>query len=130
MPLIGYKDLTGGGAAFNSAAFIRMRQTHGDSEPSDALIVRIDRKHLHTSSRPEDLIEQLTSVVPLIGLTTPVGLKTWINGARLENVIAAIPKLHHPQANAVLTLYVNDGPTIDQQVQETVDEVKDLFNGA
>ncbi|MEM9549633.1 MAG: hypothetical protein AAGA05_00575 [Pseudomonadota bacterium] len=128
MALIAYTDLNGGAAAFNSDAFVRMRPTHGDSEPRDALTIRVDTKRLHASDAPDELAAALRASVTLVSLRTPNDLPVWINAARLDSVTAALSSIHHPSAQSVVTLAIRGGPAIEQQVRETVAEVQAAFN--
>lgn len=127
MPLIQFQDLAGGNAAFNSNAFVRIRPSHGETEPTDAVMIRTDRKRLFASDDIEDLVHKIGNASDLVKLTTPNGLNVWLSSERVEIVVAAAPNLHHPEANAVVTLTVIGGPSIDQQVRETVEQVGDAF---
>ena len=132
MALIHYSDLAGETAAFNSDNFIRLRPTHGDSEPTEAVTIRTDKKRFHSKSSPDELVTQLSAVTDMVQLTTPVGIPVWIAKDRLIDVVPTSANLHHPEAKSVLTLHVKNeptnGPPIDQQVRETVEEVEDAFN--
>ncbi len=130
MSLIHYEDLEGSAAAFNSDSFIRIRKAFGDSEPTDAITIRTDNQKFHSGSDLGEIVSQLQAATPLVELTTPVGLKAWISKDRLIDVVQSSPVLHHQNAKAVLTLLVSNGPSIIQQVQETVAEVVAAFDAA
>ncbi|WP_170582143.1 hypothetical protein [Ruegeria arenilitoris] len=128
--MIHYKDLSGSPAAFNADSFIRARQSYGESEPDGAITIRTDKSKFHASSKLAEICEQFDTAISLMSLTAPTGLVVWIAKDRLIDVTEALPTLHHPNAKSVLTLLVKDGPTIIQQVQETVEEVVARFDGA
>lgn len=123
MSLIHYKDLAGSAAAFNSANFIRLRPSFGESEPADAITLRTDKSKFHSASGMDEIVTQLQAAISIMALTTPVGLTVWIAKSRLIDVAEASQTLHHPNARSVLTLLVNNGPTIIQQARETVEQV-------
>lgn len=128
MPLIQFQDLAGGTAAFNSNAFLRIRPSHGDAEPVEAVMIQTDRKRLYATDPIATLIEKIGTALGIVSLTTPNGLGVWLAAERIETVVATTPPHHHPLANSVITLNVMGSPSIDQQVRETVVEVGDAFN--
>lgn len=106
-------------------SIIRLRPTHGTTEPMDATMVEIAERTICSSEPAVVIVERIAHSTPMARLTTPVGVRVYISANKVTDIANADSMLHHESAQAVVTVAGQQ-----QQVTETRDHAREVIQAA